>query len=81
MNDDPIPLSTGPTTIEIACELAEFGVQMVAATSRREHLDATDDQVQQHANAWWQDRPGAPHGDAPGRVVTDEPQWRKLTQP
>jgi NAD(P)-dependent dehydrogenase (short-subunit alcohol dehydrogenase family) len=58
----------GQTGFQIACELAEAGAQMVAARVRRERPDATDEDVEMAVRAWWSDRPGAPNGDAIGRV-------------
>lgn len=53
----------------IAFELAEMGARMVETKFRREHPDADDDEVAAHVRAWWLDRPGAPHGDCPGRPL------------
>ena len=53
--------------LQIACELAEFGASLVEQRFRHEHPDACDDDVDAHVRAWWQDRSGAPDGDAPGR--------------
>lgn len=52
-----------------ALELAELGARMVEAKFRREHPDATDQEVAARVNEWWSDRPGAPHGDCPGRSI------------
>jgi hypothetical protein len=53
--------------VHVACELAEMGAHMVEARFRREHSDASDDEVAEHVRRWWIDRPGAPDGDAVGR--------------
>lgn len=52
--------------VQIACELADLGARMVEARYRREHPSASDDEVAAHLRAWWAERPGAEHGDAPG---------------
>jgi hypothetical protein len=60
--------ATQPTGVEIAIQLAEFGAEMVAAKFRRDHPDATAEEVAQRVNEWWMERPGAPFGDAIGLV-------------
>jgi hypothetical protein len=52
--------------VQVACELAEMGAHMVEARFRREHPEASDDDVAAHVRAWWLERPGAPDGDATG---------------
>jgi hypothetical protein len=54
--------------------MADMAARMVETKYRREHPEACDADVLAHVNAWWQDRPGAPHGDAVGRVVP-ESEW------
>jgi len=53
--------------LQVACELAELGAQLVEQRYRRDHPDASDDVVRAHVRAWWLDRPGARDGDAVGR--------------
>ena len=55
--------------MQIACEMADMAARMVEARYRREHPEASDDEVRAHIRAWWSDRPGAPYGDAAGRPV------------
>jgi hypothetical protein len=50
-------------------ELTELGMRMLAQRYRREHPEATEREVEDHVRAWLRDRPGAPDGDAVGRVV------------
>jgi hypothetical protein len=57
-------------SLAIAFELAEMGARMVETRFRREHPEATDAEVAERLRAWWHDRPGAPQGDCPGRVLT-----------
>jgi hypothetical protein len=52
--------------VQVACELAEMGAHMVEARFRREHPDASDEEVAGQVSRWWLDRPGAPDGDAVG---------------
>lgn len=56
-----------PNGIQVAFDLAETAALMVEATYRRKHPDASDDEVAEHVRRWWGERPGAVHGDAPGR--------------
>lgn len=56
--------------VQVACELAEMGADMVAARYRREHPDAADEEVAAEVQRWWLDRPGAPDGDAVGIART-----------
>jgi hypothetical protein len=46
--------------VQVACELAEMGSHMVEARFRREHPDASGEEVAEHVRRWWIDRPGAP---------------------
>ncbi len=64
MSDQP----TAPTGVQIACGLAETAARMVEARFRREHPGASEAEVAQQVRAWWQHRPGAELGDAPGRL-------------
>jgi hypothetical protein len=49
-----------------AFDLFEFGVEMMAATLRRRHPEASAEQIERMLDAWLQERPGAEDGDAPG---------------
>jgi hypothetical protein len=60
----------------VVVELTETAAAMVAARHRREHPDATDDEVDEVVRAWWRDRPGAPDGDCPGRLRPVPAEWR-----
>ncbi len=53
-----------------ALELVEIGQQLRAQRHRREHPDATDDEIAVVVDAWMHDRRGAPTGDAEGRSVS-----------
>ena len=63
--------------LEEALELAELAVEMVEQQLRRRFPNATDAEIEARLGQWLMDRPGAPQGDAVGRVVTiprcDEP--------
>ncbi|MBX3030528.1 MAG: hypothetical protein KF809_10230 [Chloroflexi bacterium] len=47
--------------------LFEAGVSMKRASLRREHPDANDARIAELLREWLHERPGAEHGDAPGR--------------
>ncbi|WP_082155675.1 hypothetical protein [Jiangella alkaliphila] len=49
-------------------DMYEFGELMYRAKLRREHPDATKAEIEALVNAWRIDRPGAPMGDAAGRL-------------
>lgn len=56
--------------LTLAFELAQMGVELRAQRHRREHPEATEAEVDAVVAMWLQHRPGAQHGDAPGRVIT-----------
>lgn len=53
----------------VAIELLELALLMRGERHRREHPEATEEEVAAVVQAWKVDRPGAPNGDAIGRVV------------
>lgn len=57
------------TGLQIALDLAELGAEMRAQRHRREHPNASDDEVAEVVAAWWSDRSQAPDGDAEGKPV------------
>ena len=56
--------------LRTALDLFEFGLDMMRQKLRRQDPDATEEQIQERLVAWLQERPGAEHGDAVGRVVS-----------
>lgn len=58
-------------------ELFEAGVDLMRQRLRRQHPDETAEEIERRLNAWLQERPGAEHGDAPGRVVS----WPRKSSP
>lgn len=50
-------------------ELFETGVELMRQNLRRRHPEATDREIDAQLHRWLGERPGAEHGDAPGRVV------------
>lgn len=53
----------------LALDLFEAGVQMMRQRLRREHPDLPEAEIEARLVRWLQERPGAEHGDAPGRPV------------
>ena len=49
-------------------DLLDLGLSLRAERFRREHPSASEDEVEACVQAWLLDRPGAPDGDAPGRL-------------
>jgi Rv0078B-related antitoxin len=53
----------------VAIELLELALLMRGERHRREHPEATEEEVAAVVQAWKVDRPGSPNGDAIGRSV------------
>jgi hypothetical protein len=62
--------------LRTALDLCELGESIRRAQLRREHPDATDEEIEALLVAWLQTRPGAEHGDAWGRPVPWPPPSR-----
>ena len=50
-------------------DLFETGVAMKRQNLRRSHPHDSDKEIEQRLQRWLLDRPGAEHGDSPGRRV------------
>jgi Rv0078B-related antitoxin len=57
------------TGVQVALGLLDLALKMRAERHRREHPEASDDEVEAVVQAWLHDRPGAPNGDGPGRLI------------
>ncbi|MEX1365822.1 MAG: hypothetical protein AB1Z98_22025 [Nannocystaceae bacterium] len=55
--------------LAIALELADLAVAMVEQKLRREHPEASPQEIDQRVRQWQHTRPGAEHGDAWGRPI------------
>jgi putative alpha-1,2-mannosidase len=53
--------------LRIALALYQVGEEMQRARLRREHPDASLDEIEDAVREWRRRRPGAPDGDAVGR--------------
>lgn len=58
-----------PSGLALALEMNEAGILMREQRYRRDHPEATDEEVELFVRDWILDRPGAPHGDSCGRSV------------
>ncbi|MBI1846678.1 MAG: hypothetical protein HYR86_06875 [Candidatus Rokubacteria bacterium] len=54
-------------------DLCALGESMRQAQLRREHPDATDEEIEALLVAWLQERPGAEHGDSWGPPISWPP--------
>ena len=50
-------------------ELFELGVAVMRQNLRRNHPEATDQEIEALLRRWLHERPGAEMGDCPGRTV------------
>jgi hypothetical protein len=55
--------------LQTALDLYEAGEQLMRENLRRQHPEAGEVEIERLLGAWLRERPGAEHGDAPGRVV------------
>lgn len=60
--------------LQLTFELAATGEQLMRGRFRREHPDASDDEIALLLRRWFQERPGAENGDGEGVVVA----WPRL---
>jgi hypothetical protein len=61
------------TRLRTAFDLCELGESMRRAQLRREHPDATDEEIEALLVTWLETRPGAEHGDSWGRSISWPP--------
>ncbi|MDZ7732580.1 MAG: hypothetical protein U5R31_05185 [Acidimicrobiia bacterium] len=61
------PTESGVVT---AIALTDLGLRLLAQRHRREHPEASEDEVEAAVRVWLLERPGAPDGDAVGRPVS-----------
>lgn len=54
--------------LRLACDLFDAGVAMMRQTLRRRLPAAPESAIADALAAWLRERPGAEHGDAPGRL-------------
>jgi len=54
--------------LRLALDLYEAGEKLMRANLRRRHHTASDSEIETLLRDWLAQRPGAEHGDSPGRV-------------
>jgi Rv0078B-related antitoxin len=59
--------------LRTALDLCEMGESIRRAQLRREHPEATDEEIEALLVTWLETRPGAEHGDSWGRPVSWPP--------
>lgn len=69
MADEEKDDETAADRLQMTFELFEFGVEMMAATLRRRHPNATPEEIDRLLEDWLAERPGAELGDGPGVPV------------
>jgi Rv0078B-related antitoxin len=55
--------------LQTALDLYEAGEELMRENLRRQHPEADEVEIEHLLAAWLHERPGAEHGDAPGRVI------------
>ncbi len=53
--------------LQLALDLFEAAEALMRQNLRREFPNASEEEIEGKLVKWLQDRPGAPHGDAPGK--------------
>jgi hypothetical protein len=73
------PMTEPPLTpaakLRLALDLFESGVALIRQQLRRKHPEETAEEIERRVSAWLSTRPGAEHGDAPGRPRPLPPEW------
>jgi hypothetical protein len=62
------PTLTPAAKLRLALDLFGSGVALMRCKLQREHPGADEDEIERELIAWLRTRPGAEHGDAPGRL-------------
>lgn len=61
--------STVAEAFRTTLDLFETGLTLMRQNLRRAHPEATEEAIEELLTAWLHERPGAEHGDCPGRVI------------
>jgi hypothetical protein len=62
-------LEAAARRLRLALDLFRTGEEMMRQRLRREHPDLSEREIEQRLVAWLRERPGAEHGDSPGKPV------------
>jgi hypothetical protein len=69
-----VPMLKDPRREELAAKLRTaldmfgLGESIMRQNLRRKYPEASEAEIEDRLNAWLRERPGAEHGDAPGRL-------------
>lgn len=66
----PTTPDAGGARLRLALDLYAAGEELMRANLRRRHPGASDAELESKLRAWLAHRPGAEHGDCPGRPRT-----------
>jgi hypothetical protein len=56
-------------TFRLTLDLFDAGVRLMRQNLRRRHPEADEQEIDRKLVSWLRERPGAEHGDSPGRPV------------
>ena len=62
-----MPTAAAARTFRLTLDLFDAGVQLMRQNLRRRDPHADNREIDRRIGAWLRERPGADHGDAPGR--------------
>ena len=60
---------TAARTFRLTLDLVESGIRLMRQNLRREAPGADEHEIDRKLRTWLHERPGAEHGDSPGRLV------------
>jgi hypothetical protein len=66
MNDRRV--ADAAANLRAALEMFGVGESIMRQKLRRDHPHASEAEIEDRLSAWLSERPGAEHGDAPGRM-------------
>lgn len=64
-----MPADVAARTFRVTLDLFDGGVQLMRQNLRRSNPDADEQEITRRLSTWLRERPGAEHGDCPGRAV------------
>ena len=64
-----MPSATAARNFRLTLDLFDTGVRLMRQNLRRSHPQANEQEIDRRLRAWLRERPGAEHGDCPGRPV------------
>ena len=64
-----MPAETAARTFRLTLDLFDAGVQIMRENLRRSDPNVSEAEIERRLRTWLRHRPGAIHGDCPGRPV------------